>query len=322
MISVIIPVYNVEQYLKTCIDSVLHQTYRDIEIILVDDGSTDSSGQICKEYANAHPNIRLIQQANGGISVARNAALDVAKGEYIYFLDSDDYIAPNALSRLHQTLSQAGADLVLCNYRRITNEHEVLEENPFFPSDSPKEVWLTEEQFWELTLTNLAPTVVASKLYPRKLWDTLRFPEGKIHEDVAVLHHILSKCSKIVCIDEFLLNYRYTPKSIMNTAFRPANLDFCEVLLPRLEYFQTKRNLKLLHAYFGVGTRTLLKGYRLLDTKDSAVALRLKSLYRQYIPYAKFLARSEKGLYTRLRMFLFYHCLPLYDKMQGLHSKQ
>ena len=119
MISVIVPVYNVEKYLRQCLDSIVAQTYRDLEIILVDDGSIDASGAICDEYAVRDSRIKVVHQPNRGLSSARNTGLDLVSGEYTFFIDSDDWIHEKALERLLLAQAKTNADLVLCNYQRV-----------------------------------------------------------------------------------------------------------------------------------------------------------------------------------------------------------
>ena len=126
MISVIVPVYNVEKYLRQCLDSVLAQTYRELEIILVDDGSTDGSGAICDEYATRDSRIKVVHQQNGGLSSARNAGLDLATGEYVAFVDSDDYIHETMLELLYQALVENNADTVICNFERVDEKGDVI----------------------------------------------------------------------------------------------------------------------------------------------------------------------------------------------------
>lgn len=126
-ISVIIPIYNVEKYLSDCVESVLKQTYTDLEIILVDDGSQDASGQICDDYAKQDSRVQVIHKKNGGLSSARNAGIDQATGQYFFFLDSDDWIAENALELLYKEIKSTGSDLALCNMQYVDEQGKNLE---------------------------------------------------------------------------------------------------------------------------------------------------------------------------------------------------
>lgn len=126
MISIIIPIYNVEKYLNKCIDSILNQTYSDLEIILVDDGSTDKSSEICEYYKEIDNRIRVIHKKNGGLSEARNVGIDIAKGEYIAFLDSDDWADENLYKRLYQLSQKYSSDISMCSFKWVQNEKEVL----------------------------------------------------------------------------------------------------------------------------------------------------------------------------------------------------
>ena len=126
MISVIVPVYNVETYLKECLDSLLAQTCEDLEVIMVDDGSTDSSGRVCEEYAACYDHFHVIHKENQGLGMARNTGLQYVTGDYVTFLDSDDYLAPDCLERLYETLEAEQADYCKCGFKRVNNEKQVL----------------------------------------------------------------------------------------------------------------------------------------------------------------------------------------------------
>ena len=178
LISVIVPIYKVEKYLHKCIDSILAQTYTNLEIILVDDGSPDNCGKICDEYAAKDSRIKVIHQPNGGLSAARNAGLDIATGDYIGFVDSDDYIAPDMYEKLYNALVKNDADMAICDYQRFGNE---------LPYD---EMSLTTEVITGLqamekqnTVINCSFVVAWSKLYKSFIFSNVRFPVGKINED-------------------------------------------------------------------------------------------------------------------------------------------
>lgn len=232
-VSVIVPVYNVEKYLRRCLDSIINQTYRNLEIILVDDGSPDNCGVICDEYASKDHRVQVIHRENGGLSVARNAGLDVATGEYIAFVDSDDWLADEFVEKLHANAEQNA--LVVTNlffWESDIKNWTAMEQREFETIDS--------YEFWKRTTENeCTPYIVAcSKLYPRKIFNDLRFPEGLIHEDEAILHHVVNQVNYIHVIHDPLYYYRQSNSSIMGQGFNPRRLDGFVAWADRLGYFR------------------------------------------------------------------------------------
>ena len=200
MISVIIPVYNVESYLKRCVDSVRQQTYIDLEIILVDDGSTDDSGKLCDNLAAEDNRIRVIHKENGGASSARNTGIDNAKGEYIGFVDSDDIVSEDLYMHLFELLRQNDADLSICGYverNAIDDKTKSCFDGPDIDSKNIR-CLLSNDVYKivsEYTTKHLVPW---NKLYKKELFDGIRFKTGVHHEDTLIMPYIAEKCSKIV----------------------------------------------------------------------------------------------------------------------------
>lgn len=205
LISVIVPVYNVEKYLRKCVDSILAQTYTNLEIILVDDGSPDNCGKICDEYAAKDSRIKVIHQENGGLSAARNAGLDVATGDYIGFVDSDDYIAPDMYEKLYQAIEIYNSDIALCGFKKFELESrtEVYE----------KKLLYRDEFLKELLLENIK-SYAWNKLYKKSLFDNVRFPEGELFEDLKIMHLIGEKVSAVSFTNKILYYYRIRQGSI------------------------------------------------------------------------------------------------------------
>lgn len=220
MISVVIPVYNVEKYLAECVDSVLGQTYQDYEIILVDDGATDSSGAMCDEYAQKDARIRVIHQPNGGLSAARNSGLKAAQGEYIYFLDSDDYIEPTALADLVATAQQEQADVVFFDGYVFFDE---CEEDNTVSRYERKEVYATQNG------RDILPQLLKNEEYrtavPLMLFRTnyltnhaLTFREGIIHEDELFTFLVYNANGRVAHCHKQLYARRIRPASIMTSS--------------------------------------------------------------------------------------------------------
>lgn len=220
MISVVIPVYNVEKYLAECVDSVLGQTYTDYEIILVDDGATDSSGRICDEYAQKDARICVIHQPNGGLSAARNTGLAAARGEYVYFLDSDDYIDPQALADLIATAQQEQADVVFFDGFVF---FDGCEEDGSVSKYIRKTAYAAEngrEMLRKLLLNEEYRTAVPIMLfrtdYLRK--NELRFLEGIIHEDELFTFLVYNADGRVAHCHKTLYARRIRPASIMTSS--------------------------------------------------------------------------------------------------------
>ena len=238
LISVIVPVYNVQQYLEKCVKSLLQQTYKKIEIILVDDGSTDQSGILCDEMAEKDERIFVIHKKNGGLSDARNAGIDRATGEYLYFLDSDDYIAKNTLQKLYDKIKQEKADLAFGGIAFIDETGHMIKET--LPSSKGEEVW-DEEQFWQnryMDIDNICSIIACNKLYHRHLFATERYDVGKLHEDEYICHRIISQCSKIAIVNEVLYYYLQRSSSIMGQGNIENYFYAIEAYSYRFEYFR------------------------------------------------------------------------------------
>lgn len=192
MISIIVPVYNAEKYLARAVDSILEQTFADWELLLIDDGSPDRCGVICDEYAEKDSRIRVIHRENRGVSAARNAGLDAASGEYIYFLDSDDYLDPHALETLYRHMTKANADIVFAGHNRV-------EADGYIHCDSDNWPELKEtKDIQRAVLQNRLPNFVWGKLYRKELWENIRMPEGHVMEDLYVCPRVFMRAKHVV----------------------------------------------------------------------------------------------------------------------------
>ena len=220
MISVVVPVYNVEKYFAECVDSVLGQTYADYEIILVDDGATDSSGRMCDEYARKDARIRVIHQPNGGLSAARNTGLDAARGEYVYFLDSDDYIEPHALADLMETAEREQADVVFFDGFVFFDECEADDSVSKYIRKAAYATENGREMLRKLLLNEEYRTAVPFMLfrtdYLRK--NNLSFLKGIIHEDELFTFLVYNADGRVAHCHEQLYARRIRPASIMTSS--------------------------------------------------------------------------------------------------------
>ena len=223
LISVIIPVYKVEALLARCVDSVLAQTYQDLEIILVDDGSPDRCGEICDAYARKDPRIKVIHKENGGLSSARNAGLDIARGEYIAFVDSDDWIEPEAYETMLSLAEKKNVKLVCAGRYDVYGEEKILGLCP------EREETVSGETFAGMIFRwDNCDSAAWDKLYHRSLWETARYPLGKICEDVPVTYRLALAAEEVALCPRPVVNYYHRPGSITTAAVSDKNFHFAE----------------------------------------------------------------------------------------------
>lgn len=232
LISVIVPVYNVEKYIAACVDSILAQTYTNLEILLVDDGSTDSSGALCDEYARRDVRVRVIHQENGGLSDARNTGMQSAQGTYFAFVDSDDFIAGDYIAYLYGMIEKHHAQIAVCGYQKVYPG----DENSCYGTQTDKhnsvnseKVYRTEEGLRQLLYQRGMITSAWGRLFDASLFmhtDAIQFPVGKLHEDVAVMYKLFGAADTIVCGDEAKYYYLQRADSIVNQQFDRRRMDY------------------------------------------------------------------------------------------------
>lgn len=255
LISVVVPVYNVAQYLDQCLESIVNQTYRNQEILVVDDGSTDGSGAMCDRWTERDERIHVFHQPNGGLSAARNTALDNMKGEIVTMVDSDDLIHPDFISTLLRLMQQHEADIAVAGYQPFYDREAHL---PPLESSYKVQQYGRHEAlmsiFYQQGLTHSA----WGRLYKSSLFDGVRYPVGLLYEDLAVIYPLLLHVNTVVKIDKALYGYRQREASILQTfsAKRAAVLDICEHLEQTIsrddpEYLDAIRS-RLLSAYFNI----------------------------------------------------------------------
>lgn len=228
-ISVIVPVYRVEPYLRKCLDSIVNQTYQNLEIILVDDGSPDHCGAICEEYAARDKRIKVIHQENGGLSAARNTALEIAGGEYLGFVDSDDWIEPKMFETLLWGIEEKEADIAVCGRYEEYKDRRV-------PFEWPEiRVMEREEALEELLKNERLQNLVWDKLYRRELFEGIRFPVGKTFEDMAVMHRLFLRSERVVCVPGAMYHYLQRAGGIVGDISLKNRLNHYEMAQRRYE---------------------------------------------------------------------------------------
>ncbi len=290
LISVIVPVYNVEKILPYSLESIINQTYKDLEIIVVNDGSTDSSPEICKEYAKKDKRIKIINQKNKGLSGARNSGIDVANGKYISFIDSDDVISNEFFSYLYKLIIETKSDIAECAFVKIS-ENDVYEKNYKFDIKENYIITDSEGALNRLHNENVDITVksvvVWNKLYKKSLFDDIRYPEGKLHEDDFTTYKILSKINQMVSTDAVLHNYVQREKSIMHQEFSPRRLDALEAFENYIDVFKEHEDIylfdKCLIRYLRVLTTILEELYNSNYEEKNKIKNVLKEKYAEIV---------------------------------------
>lgn len=287
-ISIIIPVYNVEKYLKMCLDSVINQTYQNLEIILINDGSTDNSGKICEEYKRADSRIILIHKENEGLSMARNTGLDIASGEYISFVDSDDYISGNMVETLYDRLLETQSDMAVCSLQYVDEAGKNLCSDFIFD-----DIVLGQDEFWKLyTSTGHTECVVAwNKLYKRETLEQLYYPKGRLREEEFLLPYIVERCFRICTVSDRLIFYRQRNDSIMGCESKKSKLDYIEACFERMDFFiKTKNNFMIEDTALRIIAS--VERYHLeTDENYKVLRTRIKSKIQEIVP----LLYSNKG---------------------------
>ena len=233
LISVIIPVYKVEPYLSRCVDSVLGQTYQNLEIFLVDDGSPDNCGRICDDYAAKDCRIKVIHKQNGGLSDARNAALDVCTGEYISFVDSDDYVSDDFIASMYEAILKHHTKLAICGINKFDESGSIYAD--YSPSKTERCVSGIEmmETVWRPSACN--------KLYHKSLFNGIRYPKGKLYEDLFIYHDILARIDKLSFTGKTSYFYFDRQDSIMNKRYDARSTDLIEALDLRINKLRSMR---------------------------------------------------------------------------------
>lgn len=234
LISIIVPIYNVEKYLDKCIDSIVNQTYKNLEIILVDDGSNDKSSYICDDWGKKDKRIIVIHKLNGGLSDARNAGLDIAKGEYISFIDSDDFVSIKFIEKLYEYMIITNSDLIQCTYQKV---HEQYIE-PINRIDINISTYETITSLQMLIKEEKFNQVVWNKLYKREILMGMRFEFGRLNEDEFFTYQVFAKCKRITFINIPLYFYLIRTGSIMNKNFSIHRLDGLEAKFRRYNFLK------------------------------------------------------------------------------------
>jgi glycosyltransferase involved in cell wall biosynthesis len=296
IVSVIIPIYNTERYLDRCVRSVTAQTWSALEILLVDDGSTDGSAAMCDRLAEADRRIRVIHEPNGGLSDARNAGIEAATGRRLLFVDSDDFIAPDMVEKLVNAAEEQDAEMSVCNFLHVDEDgHPLPKENRIMPIQD--EV-LSGEEALARTFDDLGWYFIpaCNKLHARELFSSVRFPKGKLHEDEFTAHELLGMCRRIACISDACYFYVQRPGSIVHSRNCRSNLHAAEAYLNRAVYFYDRGMLRFSGRAYLNGAMYLSEAFSDEVISEELAAERKAFLadFRKHLSLRRYCTAKEK----------------------------
>lgn len=317
MITIVVPVYNVEKYLSRCVDSILEQTYTDFELLLVDDGSPDNCGEICDEYAKKDGRIFVIHQKNGGLSAARNTGIDwfykQNRSDYITFVDSDDWLHPDYLKILMTGITENDVKISVCNYKRVTTEiphqnyddieHEITSPEDFLVNHS-----------WQYNYA-------WGKLYHKSLFDDIRYPVGKNYEDTFTTYKALHKCEKVSYTDLQLYYYLRNEQGISRSPWKPSELVIFDAMQEQMQFYKEKNLQKAFDKEFQLFVHH--HAYQIVrikenkeDLKENTATLKeIKKALRKYL-------KENKAIFNVHNMTYSYEAAyPVTMKLYALASK-
>lgn len=284
LISVIVPVYKVEKYLEKCIESIIKQTYTNLQIILVDDGSPDNCGKICDEYAKKDSRIEVIHKINGGLSDARNVGINRANGRYIGFVDSDDYIKEDMYEKLINLIKEYDADISICNLYDVIDGNECIRNK-----DNGIHEYSRIDILKEILLDKNIQSYAWNKLYKKELFDEIKYPIGKKYEDIGTTFYLFEKCNKIVVTSEPEYYYLKRADSLVNNVTESTILDYTEIIIQR--YLYIKQNIKELRKYNNYYlAKTLITAHNDIENLENiseGMQQRYKKLYELVLEIIK-----------------------------------
>ena len=287
-ISLIIPVYNVEKYLSKCLDSVANQTTTGFELILVDDGSTDGSGKICDKYASNHSNTKVIHQQNQGLSMARNNAVNICMGDYVTFVDSDDYISPDYIEYLKNIVDQKNVDIAIGNHLRVWDDfaesHQNNDDIRVMSASTAIEALLYEKEF---------SSIAVAKLYRKDLLINHPYPQGILYEDMATTYKIVGDSNTIGVGKKIIYYWRQRKNSITSQKITQKHLDALKTCEDIIAYTQNRFPSAVSAAEYKYAAKVCMyMPYTMKDKNGKRIFAYLK---RQGKPYLKKVIKDKKA---------------------------
>lgn len=309
LISIIVPVYNVQDYVGKCLDSICGQSYRNLEIIVIDDGSTDNSPAICDSFAGKDSRIKVLHCKNGGQSAARNRGLDIAEGEFIGFVDSDDWIEADMYECLYTTLFQHKADISICSFFREEHQQSIPQYN-----SGKIHVWKSFDAIHEVIEDKRINNFMWALLCTRNIFENIRFPEGRIFEDIAISPLLYIKAKKIVYIERPLYHYRIRLISTVNSIYYDASKEYeiFRTIYERTAFLKTYNRTLWKESLNKTVQRAIhLINHISLDKANSEKNEQIVTSVREKV--ATLLKYTNVGL--RLRVLFIMHNRELYSRL-------
>lgn len=295
------PVFNVEKYLSRCIESIIRQSYKDLEIILIDDGSSDRSGQICDKYGKIDKRIKVIHKKNGGLSDARNVGIDLARGNYIGFVDSDDYIHEDMYLFLYNTISVNDCDIAEVGYQTFFHDKDIKDLD-----NHSKVILYTKQQAVISAIVNhQCQTYVWNKLYKKELWDKVKFPKGKLFEDEFTTYKIFNISTKVAVLNKKMYYYFQREKSIAHT-FSIKTLDHCEALNQMMRFIESEypEALPISCIKYYINNLWHLQDLLINRKKVANSKWLINEMINELMSYSKYLENKEKFMRTANKIFM------------------
>lgn len=276
LISIIVPIYNVEAYIDRCVESLVKQTYSNIEIILVDDGSTDRSVEKCEKWLKQDSRIKIVQRSNGGAAAARNTGLEQAQGEYVMFVDSDDYVSYTICEKLYEKIKEEQADIAICRMKKIEPTREYATRP--FEYDGSQMIFTNIEALKEYFLDKI-DCGPCHKLFSRKKLGNLRFPEGVINEDFVFVYKALFQAQKIIFVEDILYYYCFRENSVTSSKFDRRQFAKYYNCIDMMEYVHSYIKEVIPEATFYLWRQTfyLLK-YLVLNNETNVYKMEFKAM--------------------------------------------
>ena len=314
LITIVVPIYKVELYLEKCIQSLLNQTYKNLEIILVDDGSPDACGKICDNYAKLDKRIKVMHKINGGLSDARNVGIREASGKYIGFVDSDDFVRQDMYEILYSLIKKNNADISICDFEYVSEENTSTISCEAVPC---KNEWqtITGNQAQYLYFNKkqrIIYTVAWNKLYRTDLFQNICYPKGKVHEDEFTTFKLLYIAPKIVTTNEKLYFYLVRKQSIMGE-FSKRRFDLLEAYREKIKFYSLNSEKELYKKSIQIYMRMTAQYINWITTDDTGCR---QIAENQKAEFAKMYTMTKKKMHlslgTKMEVFLFVHCLKIY----------
>lgn len=312
LISIVVPIYNVEKFLSECIESILNQSYKNLEILLIDDGSTDGSGKICDEYLKKDSRIKVIHKKNGGLSDARNTGTLNSHGKYICYLDSDDYIEKDYVKLMYKAIKKNKTNICQCGINYVDESGKYIKSIGYDETSVMDAVQMIKDMYLDGRIENI---VAWNRMYKTEIMKRNLYPVGKIHEDEFVTYRVLYEEKNISVIKEKLHNYRQQSSSIMKAKYSLKRLHPVDAYFERIAYFKENNENELYY---------LCMNYFLLFLRNNAYKvlneLKEEKIYKDLIKnYRKVYLECGYNKYVRItaniRNFIFYVSPFIYYKI-------